>query len=454
MPSKFPLFLAIDFPTPQPCKKPIMQHRDGYIIDVSYPLHFHKEMQPVWLCHTIQTLGCAVPDISKPYRYCELGCGPGINLLVAAACNPAGQFTGIDFNQAHIASAQVLAKELNIENIRFIEASFDEFAANNSEKFDFIVSHGTWSWLPPKAQAGILQLIYQSLKPQGLVYLHYMCYPGAARLTGMQKVLYETAKITEGDSIQGIHNGMTLLRTLANKGAGLFVDNPEIQKELLALEKELPAYLAHEFLTDYWRPQHSADMHRIISQTGLRFIGSADSFENMDTLSIPGNLQPILKNLPGQALRETVKDMARNQHQRLDVFQSSPQTLDRENHLALMDKTVFRALPNMPAPGSLEFKTPVGIIPGPADLFSPLLTALKKGPQSFHALRQPAPFQTEPGLLLQALAMLMRADYAHPVRPEQQTTPAAAHLQAWLDKQQLPLRLFPECGTAIMNQAN
>lgn len=429
-----------------------MQHRDGYIIDVSYPLHFHKEMQPVWLCHTIQTLGCAVPDISKPYRYCELGCGPGLNLLVAAACNPAGQFTGIDFNKKHIASAQALAKTLNIENIRFIEASFDDFAANNSGKFDFIVSHGTWSWLPPKAQAGILQLIYQSLEPQGLVYLHYMCYPGAARLTALQKVLYEAAKITGGDSVQGIQNGMQLLRILANNGAGLFVDNPEIEKELAALEKELPAYLAHEFLTDYWHPQHSADLHRIVCQTGVNFIGSADSFENMDILSIPGNIQPILKNLPSQALRETVKDMARNQHQRLDVFQLEPQTLGFANHIGYMDNTVFKALPGMPSPGPLEFKTPIGTIPGPAEMFSPLLAALVQGPQSFYELRQIPPFKAEPGLLLQALNMLMWADYAHPVRAEQETAPACVNLQAWLDKQQLPLRLLPECGTAIMTQ--
>ncbi|MFV9474550.1 class I SAM-dependent methyltransferase [Advenella sp. RU8] len=429
------------------------QHRDGYIIDVSYPLHFHKEMQPVWLCQTIKTLGCSVPDIDKAYRYCELGCGPGINLLVAAASNPVGQFVGVDFNKTHIAGAQAVAKALKIENIRFIEAGFDEFAEKNTEKFDFIVSHGTWSWLPPKAQAGILQLIHQSLIPQGLVYLHYMCYPGAARLTAMQKVLYEAAKITKGGSIQGINNGMTLLRTLANKGAGLFVDNPEIQKELLELEKELPAYLAHEFLTEHWNPQHSADVHRIVSQTGVSFIGSANGFENLDTLSIPGNLQPILKNLPGHALRETVKDMARNQHQRLDVFQSSPQTLDAANHLGLMDKTVFKALPKMPAPGPLEFKTSIGSIPGPAEIFSPLLATLKKGPQSFHDLRQILPFKKEPGLLLQALTMLMWADYAHPVRPEQQATPAAASLQAWLDKQQLPLRILPECGSAIMTQA-
>lgn len=427
-----------------------MQQRDGYITDVSYPLHFHKEMQPVWLTHIIKTLGCTVPDLNEPYRYCELGCGPGINLLVAAATNPGGEFLGIDFNKEHISSAQKLAKELNIKNIRFIEASFDEFAEQNTETFDFIVSHGTWSWLPPKAQAGILQLIYKSLKPQGIVYLHYMCYPGAARLTAIQKVLYEAAKATEGNSIQGIQNGMQLLRTLANNGAGLFIDNPEIEKELLELEKELPAYLAHEFLTDYWHPQHSADLHRILNQTGVSFIGSADSFENMDILSIPGNIQPILKNLPSQALRETVKDMARHQHQRLDVFQLEPQTLGFANHIGYMDNTVFKALPGMPSPGPLEFKTPIGTIPGPAEMFSPLLAALVQGPQSFYELRQIPPFKAEPGLLLQALNMLMWADYAHPVRPEQNAARASANMQAWLDQQQLPLQLLPECGSAVM----
>ena len=81
-----------------------MSRRDGYVVDVPYPLHFYKEMQPVWLSYVLNTVGCAAPDLTRPYRYCELGCGAGINLLTAAASNPGGQFVGVDFNGEHIAT--------------------------------------------------------------------------------------------------------------------------------------------------------------------------------------------------------------------------------------------------------------------------------------------------------------------------------------------------------------
>lgn len=427
-----------------------MNRQDGYVVDVPYPLHFHKEMQPAWLAHVVTTLGCTAPDLSRPYVYGELGCGAGINLLVAAACNPLGRFIGIDFNRQHIEMARRTASEAGIGNIQFIEASFEDYHLGEVARFDFLASHGAWSWLPAKAQAGMLHLVHKALKPQGVLYLHYMCHPGATRLTAFQKVLLEMSRTGQGSSVEQVRHGMALLRRLADLDAGLFVDNPDMHRELAALEKEDPAYLAHDFLTEHWQPQHSADVHRLVAQTGADFIGSANAFENMDSLSVPADVQPLLPGLPSRAVRETVKDLARNQHQRMDIFQRAPQVLAGHAHLQAIGRSVFQALPSLPAPGALAFKTPIGEIPGPAALFAPLLAALQAGPQSFQALAAQAPFQQEPGLLLQALGMLMWADHAHPLRPEATPAPAAAALQAWLDAQRLPLQLVPACGAAVM----
>lgn len=426
-----------------------MSRRDGYVVDVPYPLHFYKEMQPTWLAYVLNTLGCAAPDLSGPYAYCDLGCGAGINTLVAATCNPAGRFIGVDFNEKHIATAQAVARQAGIGNVEFIHASFEEFARREHGHFDFIVSHGVWSWLPPQARMAILRILHERLKPQGVLYLQYMCYPGAARLIALQKVLHEVSRATDAGSGKSIAEGMALLRRLANAGAGLFVDNPEIEKELAALEKAHPDYLAHDFLTDFWQPQHSADVHRIVAQAGLAFIGSADGFENMDVLSIPGHVQPLLAGLPSRGLKETVKDVARNQNQRMDVFQKQPRTLAPEHHLSALDTFVFRALPDMPAPGAVEFKTPIGTIPGPHELFAPLISSLRARKRSFSDLRRLPVFAREPGLLLQTLNMLLWAGHAHPLRRDDQTeTPAAAALQAWITEQGIPLQVLPDCGSA------
>ncbi len=128
-------------------------------------------MQPVWMSYIATSLACRAPDIGRPYRYGELGCGAGINLLVAAASNPLGEFVGVDFNAGHIALARQAAQSIGLTNVEFIEASFGDFAKQDQQPFDFIACHGTWSWLPPQAQASILKALHRYLKPGGLFYL-------------------------------------------------------------------------------------------------------------------------------------------------------------------------------------------------------------------------------------------------------------------------------------------
>lgn len=427
-----------------------MSRRDGYVVDVTYPLHFYKEMQPLWLNYVLNTLGCVTPDIGKQYSYCELGCGVGINLLVAAACNPQGHFVGVDFNHDHIIAAREIAQKAGIKNIEFIESSFDAFAKREHGRFDFIVSHGVWSWLPAEAKGALMQIVHESLNPQGIFYLQYMCYPGAARLIALQKMLHEVSLVSGVGSTESISQGMALLRKLADAGAGLFVDNPEIEKELTALEKEHPAYLAHDFLTHHWQPQHSSDVHRIISQAGVSYIGSANCLENMDALSVPGNLQPLLASAASRSLKEVIRDIARNQSQRVDIFQKEPRTFTSAEHLASLDRYTFKATDTMPTPGAVVFNTPIGKIPGPADLLTPLMSSLKLKEQQFADMRQLPVFRKEPGLLLQTLNLLMWAGYVHPLRAEGGDTGGAVGLQNWLSEQKIPLTLMPECGNAMI----
>ncbi|MCB5364238.1 methyltransferase regulatory domain-containing protein [Pusillimonas sp. CC-YST705] len=184
-------------------------------------------------------------------------------------------------------------------------------------------------------------------------------------------------------------------------------------------------------------------------QAGVSYIGSANCLENMDALSIPSNVQGLLAKAPSRRLKETLRDVARNQNQRVDVFQKQPRTLDPETHLQVLNKVVFTVLATLPAPGAIEFDTPIGGIPGPAEIFALLISQLKAGNQTFAELHRLPLFKQEPGLLLQTLNMLMWAGYVQPMRQEQQPAPGAARLQAWMDKQKIPLRVLPECGSAV-----
>lgn len=426
---------------------PRMKRQDGYVADVSYPPHFHKEMQPVWLASVAYLLGTAAPDITRPYTYCELGCGLGINLLVAAATNPLGQFVGVDFNARHLAVAEEAAGALGLGNLRFVHADFARFERDNEQPFDFIASHGAWSWIAPAQQQHVLRLVERSLKPGGLFYLHYMCHPGATQMIPVQKLLNELAPDVAGDSEGQVQAGIELLCRL--DAAGVFVDQPRLSASLRTLRQANPAYLAHHFLSDHWAPQHSVDLHRAVARGGVAYLGSANVFESLDSLSIPGAAQPLLAGLPSPALREAVKDLARNQHQRQDLFQRTPEALAAPEHRRRVGAMRFCLGPQTPGTGGLSFATPIGEIQGPAAIFSPLLDRLAQAPASFDELSTLPAFFDNPGLLSQSLQMLMWQGSVHPLRDDGRgCDESAGRLREWLEQHGIRLAVMAECGTA------
>ena len=165
-----------------------MKKKDGYILDSTYPIFFYKEITPLWLNSAINFLGFKTPNISENFIYLELACATGINLIVNAINNPNGHFVGVDFNQKHIEIAKQNANEIGLKNIEFICCDFATFFEKNKRKFDFIVNHGTFSWVSPDVQKNILDIIENFLNDFGIFYLHYMCYPGSATLLPIQKL--------------------------------------------------------------------------------------------------------------------------------------------------------------------------------------------------------------------------------------------------------------------------
>ncbi|MCD9028804.1 class I SAM-dependent methyltransferase [Luteimonas sp. BDR2-5] len=232
-----------------------MNRTDGYTTDVSYPAFFHKEMQPVWLSSVVRFLGFAAPDVAKPFTFCELGCGIGINLLVAAASHPQARFVGVDFNERHLRTARDAARSSGLENIEFVHAGFAGFARDNRARFDFVTTHGVWSWIAPEHRASLLECVAAALEPGGLFYLHYMCHPGSTDMLPVQHLLNVFSHHVPGTSAQRAQAGLDLLHQLGE--AGLFVDRPAVLARLRKLRETDPNHLAHEFLTDHWRPQHS-----------------------------------------------------------------------------------------------------------------------------------------------------------------------------------------------------
>ncbi|MGC3985556.1 MAG: methyltransferase regulatory domain-containing protein [Pseudorhodoferax sp.] len=428
-----------------------MNRADGYTTDVDYPAFFYKEMTPVWLAATARLQGFAAPDVARPFRYCELGCGVGVNLLVAAACHPGAQFVGVDANERHLRVARAAAQAAGLANVEFVQGGFGAFAASGPAPFDFMATHGVWSWIAPQHRAGLLACVQAQLAPGGLFYLHYMCHPGSTDLQELQHLLNLFAPHVPGDSARQLQMGLKLLRQLA--GRGMFVDRPGVLRHLQVLETEDPRHLAHEFLTDHWQPQHAADVHQQVGALGLDYLGSADAFNNLDVaLSIPGQLQAVVRQTRIPALAETLKDMARNSHQRMDLFQRAARPLGRQAHAAQLDATVFQALPGAPAGGAAAFSTPIGPVEVPQALGDAVLQRLAAGPAPFAELARLPACAGQPAALLQVLQLLLMQESVHPAQAASGDGRAQA-LTQWFARNGIALRVLQDRGTAVRTAA-
>jgi len=426
-----------------------MTWTDGYIADVCFPAFFYKEMQPVWLSAVAGLQRFAAPDPARSFALCELGCGVGTNLLVAAACHPDAQFVGVDFNPEHLRIARDAAASAGIRNLEFVHADFAQFARGNDRQFDFMTSHGVWSWIAPHHQAALLDSVSRNLKPGGLFYLHYMCHPGSTDLQQFQHVLNLCAHHMPGPSARKAQTGLTLLQQIAEGGA--FAGHPGMLRHLSNMARRDPADLAHEFLTDHWQPQHSVDVHQRVGEAGLTFLGSADVFNNLDILlSIPSKLQGLIGRTRVPALAETLKDMARHTHQRMDLFQMAPVPLDPAAFGAVLGAMRFQLLPHAPRQGPITFSTPIGPVTGPAAVFTPLLQALASGPATGAQLLRLPGLSGDAEALLQSLQLLMMAGIVHPSGPAPAATNDAGEaLSHWFGRNGITLAVVAACGTAI-----
>jgi SAM-dependent methyltransferase len=392
--------------------------RDGYHAELAYPALFHRELTPAWLAALLAALGYRAPDISSSYTWCELGCGPGLTALITAAANPGGRFYAVDFDPAAIERARALAEEGEIANAHFLHTSFSELAEAGEAALpplDFIVLHGVLSWISPENRQAVLRIVERWLKPGGIACFAYMSQPGGAPMMALQRLLRRCAE-TSPSTAAGIETGRALLRALRDGGAGQFAVVRGLGAQLEHMEAQSFGAFAHEVLGAHWEPLHVADLMAALAKIGCGFLGSATPLENIDAVSIPAQSLPAIAALEDTALRETAKDIARNQSLRRDIYQRAPAALSPAAHRAALESLVFIALPGAPEGGALRFETRIGPVDGPAALFSPLLAALADGePRVFRELMTLPAYAGRGGLLNQAIQMLLWAGYLHPV---------------------------------------
>lgn len=426
-----------------------MNKNQGYVLDSIYPMFFYKETQPIWLNTIVQFQGFKSPNIVEEFSYLELGCATGINLMIAAIHHPHASFVGVDFNPAHIEKANSFVKYLGLKNVKLFHCDFEYFLQSNKQTFDYIVNHGTYTWIASQQQQILLEIVAKSLKEGGVFYLHYMCSPGSITLGPIQKLLQLVDQHTEVTSEQSVELGKKLFHQLNQ--AGIFINHPKIEAIIKTLDAPNAA-LAHEFLTEHWQPIYSVDVHSQVHQTTQStYIASANPCENLDSISVPLNMQPLIKSIQTPALKEYLKDLARDAKQREDIFLKDPQMLNPTEHLQILGQLNFKLQSTLPQNGRCVFKTPIGQIQAPEQVISVFKDLLTKKNVDLKMLSELHVFKENFIFLIETIFLMMNEQYMLPTLQtiEQIDQALLQQFNKLMQEQGIRLKLIPECATAI-----
>lgn len=391
----------------------------GYNSEVGYTSSFYNVLTPQWLCTALLLSGHQAPDISADYTYCDLGCGQGFGSVLTAAANPKGRFVAIDFNPAQIAHAQDLARTSDVRNIEFLECSFDKLAEGGDPRMppcDFMVLHGIYSWVSRTNQEMVVKILERYLKPGGVAFVSYNAHPGWASFQAAKKLIKLAADPLRETPSTSVEKGLTLLQSLQSAEARVFSAYPKLPTIIETLLKQDRGYLAHELLHEHWFIHHSADVAEDMSRAKLDFVTSAYLADNYPAVSLPPKVRALLEGVFDPRMAETIKDIARNQNFRRDIFVRGARKLLPADQRERLGRLKFALLRGLAPEEPIKFQTPMGEAVASNAAYRPIMDALQKENQSFDSLRTiPTWASMPPAEMAQGLALLMAGGYIHPV---------------------------------------
>jgi hypothetical protein len=355
-----------------------------YVTDVPYVRAFENDLSPSRL-RLVAALSGLGPPPAANFDYCELGSAHGDTTATLAASYPLARFVGVDLNAEHIASANKLARDGGLENVRFLLHDFEDLDRGGVPDFDYVTAHGVMSWVSPEKRRALIDFAAAKLKPEGLLHLTYNALPGWASVAPLRQLLASRAATAQGNSMARAREAVLLANALRDGGAEYFTGNPAAGAMLEKMTKLGLPYVVHEYLHAHWVPMYFAQVAGEMAEAGLHFVGQLPPFSNYRDLSIPEKLAPLFAGMTDRTAFESLKDFATNEYFRRDVYVKGRPVRDDAATRAYLDDTPF-GTPLGGGPIPREVALPHRTLRFVGELWDPLLTALESGATSAAAL--------------------------------------------------------------------
>jgi methyltransferase-like protein/cyclopropane fatty-acyl-phospholipid synthase-like methyltransferase len=272
-----------------------------------YTRHAYQQTHPNTMATKAAIFGLRAPDLRNS-RILEIGCALGGNLIPLAVSMPGCHFVGIDYASSQIKEGQKVVDELGLKNIELKTMSVAD-VKDTLGKFDYIICHGVFSWVPPEIQDNIFDVIRRALNPNGVAYISYNVYPGW-RLRGLVRDLMCHVAKEFTDPVAKVRQARAYLNFLVK-----FTPRKEsvyqrlLKEEAESLQKMPDSYILHEHLEEVNAPMYFHEFMSRAGKFGLQFVSDASSEP------LTANLAPEVTNELQKIIRTRI-----DYEQQLDIL--------------------------------------------------------------------------------------------------------------------------------------
>ena len=239
----------------------------------------------------------------------ELACGDGANALSIAQTLPGASVLGIDAAAGAIARGMKLAHAAELHNVK-LQAGDIEDLPGDLGSFDYIVAHGVYSWIPPRARAALLAAIRAHLAPGGIAYVSYNAYPGSYVREMAREILRYHVRHIEDPALR-LEQAQVLMQTI------VAIETPSPYAQVLRehMERMLrysDALLFHDDLAEISTPFYFHEFVEHAAHHRLGFLAEADLYESQ-LRDVPQSAERLMEGLPEDVVvREQYLDFFKN----------------------------------------------------------------------------------------------------------------------------------------------
>jgi methyltransferase-like protein len=209
--------------------------------------------------------------------------------------------------------------------------------------FDFIICHGTFSWVERDVQEKILEISARRLAPRGLVYVSYNTYPGwHFRGLAREMMCYHVRRFAEPEARAREARG--ILSFMAASAQGIEpVYSSLLGQELDYITARNDSYLLHDHLESVNEPVYFHDFVDRARRQGLQFVAEVQN-TSIPIESLPPGIADGLARLANDDVEyEQFLDFVINRRFRQSVLCHAGTEWQRGAHAGEIDRLYVAA---------------------------------------------------------------------------------------------------------------